>query len=388
MRRSILRAEPDPMNERNRRIDVLHVCETSGMGGAETVLRNIVESLDPEEFRSEVVLFRDGWLRNRLEESGFNVHVLSSSGSFDFRLILALRKLIKNGRTKIVHSHLPDANAYSCIAGVFTGVPIIATYHGNIDSSGDGGGTGGLKLGLVRRLASRVVSVSRFLVDTYLSPAGFAEDKLRIVYNGVDFSRLPESFDTVRKRSEMGFGKDDILVGMLANLRPAKGYEYFIRACGLIAEEIPNAEFLIIGHERDSVKVPLVQIIRELKLDGRVHFLGFREDAAEILACLDLFMLSSITEGLSIATIEAVAARVPVVVTRSGGPEEIVEDGVTGSLVETRNPNMLAEKGLELLNDRDTASRFVESALKSVREKFDIRKMAESYQALYREVIG
>jgi glycosyltransferase involved in cell wall biosynthesis len=110
-----------------------------------------------------------------------------------------------------------------------------------------------------------------------------------------------------------------------------------------VIQDHPEAHFLVAGHIDENVFRPIKGLVAELSLANRVHFLGFRPDTADFLRGLDVFVLSSRSEGFSIATVEAMAAGLPVIATRSGGPEEIVEHEHTGILVPTQNPVALAD---------------------------------------------
>jgi len=369
------------------RKNILIVCETSGTGGAETVVLHLAQGIDRERFDVKAVLFRDGWLREKLEKSGIDTTVIKTSRGYDLGLILNMRRLIKLHSVDVVHSHLPDANAYSVLASRLAGVPCVVTYHGNINSVSGPADSGGIKLVLVRLLASKAVAVSDYLRTEYLLKAGFKPDKTVKIYNGVDWRKFDSSFDRNEKRRKLGYTDDDRIVGIVANLRPAKGYDYFIEAAARIARENPNAKFLIAGHEREHIRNKLDSQIESLGIGDSVQFLGFREDIPELIRCFDLFILSSVTEGLSIATIEAMGAGIPVVVTASGGPEEIVDDGVTGLIVPIRDADALASGALRLLGDSDLATRITDAAKKSVRERFGSYQMVEAYQRLYDECI-
>jgi glycosyltransferase involved in cell wall biosynthesis len=211
---------------------------------------------------------------------------------------------------------------------------------------------------------------------------------LRTIYNGVDWKSFSLPFDPEAKRKELKINSDEKVVGMVANLRPAKGYEYFIRAAAIIAESIPRVRFLIIGEEEHQLKKRVTKEVDALGLKDKVTLLGFREDVPELLRILDVFALSSVSEGLSIATIEAMAAGVPAVVTRSGGPQELVLDGRTGFLVPPRDEKSLAEKVLLLLRNKKLATSLGKEAQVQVRTKFGIDRMIRNYQALYQECLN
>ena len=171
-------------------------------------------------------------------------------------------------------------------------------------------------------------------------------------------------------------------------MRPDKGYEYFIKAAALIHESIPHTKFLVIGEEKPDIKAMMENEINELNLGNSVLFMGFREDVSELLSILDVFMLSSVSEGLSIATIEAMSVGVPVVATLCGGPNEIIIDGENGFLVPIKDEKSLASKVIFILKNKDTANKLTAKAKVHVNEHFSIEPMIRQYQGLYRGIHG
>jgi glycosyltransferase involved in cell wall biosynthesis len=189
-------------------------------------------------------------------------------------------------------------------------------------------------------------------------------------------------------RQELGCGGESKLVGMIANISTCKGCDDFIRAARRVADTFPQVRFVSVGDIDPALRQPLFSLVRELGLQNRFFFLGFREDVPEILSELDIFVLSSLSEGLSIATIEAMAAGKPVVVTRSGGPEEIVEDGRTGFLVPPANPDALAERICDVLRAPGRAHAMGLSAQAEVKSRFTLEKMVREYERLYQRLLN
>lgn len=371
----------------DKRLRILHICETSGTGGAETVLLNIVNRLGADKYLSTVVLFRDGWLRRKLAENDVTTVILNSSRSYNLSLLYRIWRTIRKLGIHLVHSQLPDANAYSCLAGFAARVPIVTTYHGKLAVSPHGISSDSFKLSLVKRFSTKTVTVSKYLKNDLTSKAGFPSSKVQVIYNGVDWERFDRSIDRAAKRRELGFGPHEKLVGMVANLRETKGYEYFVRAAKIISEKIPKSRFLIVGDGPATLKEMIKEEIKALGLTDWVTLLGFREDIPEILGILDLFILSSTSEGLSIATIEAMGAGLPVVVTACGGPQEIVENGKTGFLVPPRDAESLAEKALLSLSNRELADSMGRKAQIHARASFGIESMIRKYETVYRECL-
>jgi glycosyltransferase involved in cell wall biosynthesis len=217
--------------------------------------------------------------------------------------------------------------------------------------------------------------------------AKFPEHKIKTIYNGVAFPELIPPLNAEITKNKLGICKGEKVVGIVANMRSDKGYEYFIRAAHLIRKEIPNTKFIIIGEEQADIRKMMETQIAEYDLGKNVLFLGFQENVSEFLNIMDLYVLSSISEGLSIATIEAMAYGIPVVVTRSGGPEEIVEDGKTGYLVPIRDEKNIARKSILILTNRELAKSISERAKSDVRERFKIETMIKQYEDIYHECL-
>jgi glycosyltransferase involved in cell wall biosynthesis len=372
----------------SEKINILHICETSGIGGAETVLYNIVSSLDKSRYNSVVLLYRTGWLYDKLRDIGTKTIVMADYHSWDIRLFLSIRRAVKDEHIHLIHSHLPDANAHSSIVGFFVGVPVITTYHGKISYSPNIFNITRMKLSIVRRLSSRVVAVSNYLKNALSQVAGLPPGKIATIYNGIEMGQYDTSIDIIAKKKQLGLNPDDKIVGITANQRPDKGYEYFVRAAALINAKMPDVKFLLIGEEQADIKARLVKELKNPGFSDKVYFLGFRSDVRELLRIMDVFVLSSISEGLSIATIEAMAAGIPVIVTRSGGPEEIVIDGETGYLVPIKNEREIADKAIELLTHEELRAKISARAKENVRAKFNIENMISNYDNLYRDVLS
>lgn len=364
---------------------ILHTIETGGPGGAESVLVALASGLDPARYRALALVPREGWLSAALRSRGVPVHVAKSKNPFDPTLLREMRRLIRQEKVDLIHSHLPDQNFYGCVASQLTGTPVIATYHGTRCITQPMGTRARIKLWCVARTASAVVVVSDYLQRS-LTALGFPVGRLVRIYNGIEVRRFAFAASGELRR-EIGRNGETKLIGMVANVRQAKGYEYFLDAASLVARRVPHALFLAIGEGDDPEAEKLRDRARQLKIQDRFLFLGFRRDIPEILSDLDLFVLSSVHEGFSLATVEAMAAGKAVVATRSGGPEEIVEDGKTGLLVPSRDADSLAAGICELLSDPDRSVEMGRRARERASREFSVDAMIGQYESLYERVL-
>lgn len=366
---------------------ILHLIETTGPGGAETVLLNIVRRLNRDNFESSVVIMGAGWLHNQLTGSGVDVRIIDSSKANDLMFLRKIYHLVRTERVDLIHSHLDGMNFYACLTGLTTRRPVIATFHGMVGDWHKTSVKSKLKFAVIRKSATRVVAVSNYLKRELVQKWRFSSDHVTMIHNGVDFQVLDRTSQTSSVRAELGLSPETPLIGMVANIRRPKGYQYFVEAARLISDRMPECRFLIVGQGEGNLLNELTSQIEALGLTDRVILTGFREDVAQILAQLDIFMLSSLSEGLSIATIEAMGLGKPVVVTDSGGPGEIVRDGETGYLVPPADPKALADRAVELLRNHSLAERMGQAARADVRLRFSLEQNVRSYEQLYRECV-
>lgn len=370
------------MNQRT----ILHTSEWAGSGGAETTLLYLAANLDSRRFRSIALLPGDGWLRTKLQDLGIPTFIAKSRAWYDGRLPRAMARLVREEKVDLIHSTLPDQNFYSCIAGRITGCKTVVTYQSAFDFLADRRPRQAVKLWVTRRSATAVVGVTDHIRQTLID-LKFPPEKTIRIYNCINPQRF-ESSTVGRFRKELGCPPETRLVGMVANLSKWKGCEYFIRAARKVADIMPNTQFVAVGELDKAMSAELPGLLRRLGLEDQFFLPGFREDVPEILRDLDVFVLSSISEGLPLAVLEAMAAGKPVVVTRSGGPQEFIEDGRTGFLVPPADADALATGILEHLKNPEKAAAMGCAARDRIQRDFAVDKMVGSYEQLYERCLN
>lgn len=360
---------------------ILHTIESGGPGGAETVVLSLVKRLNTERFKSVVLLPPGPWLNPRLRELGVPVIEVSWKAWYDPRGPLALAKAIREYGVDLIHSHLPGQNFYSCIAGAVTGCKTLVTYHGPVEFQDGDSLKGKVKLWFVRNAADRAVVVCN-MVKEILVQYGFRQDRISVIHNGIDSA--PYSVPSAGTlRSELGLRSDVRLIGMIANIRQSKGYDILVRACAEVCQMFPTAKFVAVGDVDDVLAAPIKKLVAELSLEDRFIFLGFRSDISNILSALDVFVLSSTSEGMPLSVLEAMASGKAIVATQCGGIPEIVDNGHNGLLVPPSDSSALAATITDLLSDRSKAERFGANAQIKFQKEFTVSRMIERYEQLY-----
>jgi glycosyltransferase involved in cell wall biosynthesis len=360
---------------------VLHLIDTTGPGGAETVFTDLARGLDPSRFRSVAVTAGPGWVEDTIAAGGVQRHTVKQRGRFALRYVRELGRLAESERVDIIHAHLVGASVYASLAAIGSAIPVLCTIHGHADlPRADRFRL--LRYGVLRLGASHVVAVSESLRREFQARSGFPAERTSVVYNGIDL----ESFhpgDGAKVRQELGVSNGEFVFGALGNIRGPKAYDVLLRAAALLATDSVPSRVVIVGDTGGTVYPGLAALASSLGLGARVTFAGFRQDVPEVLRAFDALALSSRTEGFSLATVQAMATGIPVVATRSGGPEEILEDGITGLLVPTDDPAALAAAMRRLRDQPDLRDRLARAGPQSVRARFNRTSMIEAYQRLY-----
>lgn len=360
---------------------ILHLIETGGPGGAEHVFLELASRLRLEPLRNLAVVGRDGWLADRLRERGLAPIVISAQGSLNLRYLRRLVSLIKEHDARLVVAHLFGAAIYASLASLLTRVPTISILHGQSDISGSERFITA-KRWLLARGSAATVFVSSALQNDLQPHLKFPPQRSVVIENGIDLSRYRDDGLSAGLRAALSLPPSAVLIGAIGNLRRAKGYETLLQAAQLVCGAHPDIHFVIAGDTNGGLLPELERLRAELALSDRVHFLGLRSDVPAVLADLDLYVLSSYTEGFSLALVEAMASGLPVIATRSGGPERIIDADRTGLLVAPRDPQSLAARIQHLLADEALRKQLGAAAKEAVTQRFSSERMVSDYHRL------
>lgn len=360
-------------------IPVLHLIDTTGPGGAETVFTELLARMPQDRYRHHVILRGEGWVADRVRTLGYEPAFIDSKGSFNVAYLRQLIRFVRQHRIQLIHAHLLGSNVYGSLVGLITRTPVITTFHGNVDVASKERLLN-IKFQMINWGAQYIVCVSNGLKRDLLQRSPLRKDKLRVIYNGVDPHAEPRLLHDRPIVRELGLPADAQLIVSIGNIRPAKGYEYLLEAAAQMNGG--HTHFLVVGHPKRSLMETLNQQAQALGVTDRVHFLGFREDVRHLLAQADIFLLSSVSEGFSIATVEAMMAGIPVVATRSGGPEEIIDDQQTGILIPPRDSGAMVD-AIRQLEGAELSRRLTAAARTVAIEKFSIDTMVAQYLELY-----
>ncbi|MCX6552124.1 MAG: glycosyltransferase [Acidobacteria bacterium] len=366
---------PRPAARIRRPVRVVHLVTTLAIGGLEKVVLDLVRCRTRDVFGAHVVcLDSAGVLEQRLADLGVPVDVIGTDWPVAIRIVRLARRL-RQLKPDVLHTHNPQAHLHGSLAARLAGVPVVVhTRHGRDTMERP-------VLATISRLASRwtsgFVGVSEDAVSVAREVEGVADRKLRVIHNGIDMdhfaARGPRPAQTAKRAVTVG------------RLDPVKDQGTLLQALRRVVDMAPAFRLDIVGEGPSRGEL---EALRDaLGLADHVRFLGYQEHVAPYLAEADFFVLSSISEGVSIALLEAMASGLPAVATEVGGNREVVVPGETGYLVPARSPEILAEVMLRMQSDAAGLERMGCAARLRVESAFNLRTVVEQYEGLYLECL-
>jgi glycosyltransferase involved in cell wall biosynthesis len=330
--------------------------------------------------RTMIVAHSEGVLKERAAE-GLDVIELAPRSEMDLSAAWRLSRLLKRLRPDIVHAHDPHGVAMSALALSMSTLPspppLVASRRVDFH----------IRRNTLSRWKYRQVECficASEAIRQMLVSDGIPHERTVTVHEGVDIEHV-RAAPPARVHEEFWLPHDAPIVGNVAALVPHKGQRYLIEAATLVLRQVPDARFVIAGD--GELRPQLERQVKEHRLEKHVILAGFRPDVLSLHRAFDIFVMSSVTEGLGTSLLDAMACGKPIVGTTAGGIPEVVADGVTGLLVPPRDPEALARALVTLLKDRGLRVQFGAAALARVRERFSAERMVQDTLRVYQRVV-
>lgn len=360
---------------RESRISVrpLLLLSSLAAGGAERVVVSLACRLAQRGYDAAVCTLtssQDTHLADELRQAGVTRYDLAARRLSDSRAVVRYLRLLSRSGVDVVHAHGQDAWILASVARWLTRVPLILTRHVLDESAGTWRQSVRRRCALeaVRR-ADALVAPSSATADTLAELAGICASRIQVIPNGIDLERFhPGTTGREGVRRALGCAAHERVLLMPAVLRQGKGHEVVLDALPAIRRCLPHVKLVFAG--AGDREADLRQ--RAEPYGDRVVFLGHRDDLPDLLAACDLVVLSSYSEALPVALIEAAAAGRPVVASRVGGTPDIVAHGVSGLLVPPGDPGALADAIVAVLSDQERLQAFGQAARMIARHKFSL----------------
>jgi len=363
---------------------VLHILDSLNRGGAEVLALDVCRNACANGLDLSFAATGGGNLEADFKNSGVKFYRLQRHLPLDFSLILKLRKIIQTQQIKVVHAHQAVEALHAFFAARGTNAKLVLTFHGFIS---DAKNRYALKFLIPRTSAN--IGVSQELLNWLAESENLDTARnFQVIYNGVDEKRLSPSGKDFR--AEIGLTGEDLLFGMIGNFyaAPRKDQLTVCRALPEFFRRAESAHFVFAGgREENSDYEKCVAFVKENKIADRVHFLGVREDVADILHALDAFVLSTRHEGLPIALMEAMLARIPTVLSDIAPLLEMSRNGAFAEIFETQNAENLSEKLIKIADDKDFRNDLANRAYFYAKENFSIEAHIAALKKLYESIV-
>ncbi len=366
-------------------MNVLQLISSLGFFGAE----NVLVQLAGELYKNPECTPVSGVIKNiatpHLEvieaclEKGIESVIFSCRSKFDFKTIITLRKYVKSRHINIIHSHGYKADMYSYFAALGLPVKRIATCHNWLGDDPKMKFYAALDKFFLRNF-SHVVAVS-VDVQKQLLQSSIPSSHVSLIKNGVDIDRFAMPKDGGNLKSALGISPDNLVIGTVGRISVEKGHRHLLNIADDIEKECPGTTFLVVG---DGDLRPKLQ--NEFD-QPNIIFTGLRNDLPALYACMDIFVLPSLTEGLPMVLLEAMASRLPVVASDVGFISHVVEEGMSGFLVAPGDEQGLKDRLMQLLKDSGQRTSMGEKGFLQVKKEFSSMQMAREYISVYRKAM-
>lgn len=365
---------------------ILHVISSGGFFGAENVLLNLAESFEKKGNEVIVCAFND--LRNphteivdKAKSMGLMTITLDSKGRFDFSLIKKLQDVLIGNNIDIIHTHNYKSNIIGALAVKKLNIPIVSTAHGFTDAT--------TRISVYELL-------DRFFLKHYFNGVAVMsqkmlpridENKKKVIPNGINVFNY-KTYSEMRNqvRNKYHINNDEFLVGTIGRLSKEKNQAYLLKAICKVIEKNSNVKVLVVG---DGPQLGhLRKTAEKLGLADRIVFTGIIKDIIPVYQALDIFVLPSLTEGVPMTILEAMASKVPVIATNVGGVPDIIKSEEIGVLCDVNHIEQLSDAIAVLINDNAKREFLKNYAWNYVNDHYSLEKMYEAYDELYKKAMN
>src|SRR5574340_3723 len=372
-------------------IKVCHVAVADLWAGAEVHLVKLLLPLSKmQDMKVSAVLFTEGRVAHELRNAGIEVTVISEQKHGLISILWKLARHFRRHRFMVVHTHKPKDNFLSGMACRLVGVPyLVRTLHGSWEPFQ---GFEHVKIktyeyvdrAVNKHLVSAIIAVTSKIQA--LLTNNHPKEKFVCIHNGIDVDNLRPRRDKWRIRKDLDIGSGAVILGTVGRLTPVKGHVYLLKAMQVLLSKNQDIRLVIVGD--GPLRDQLSNLAVELKIEKNVFFVGHQDEACDFIDAMDVFVLPSLHEGIPMVLLEAMALSRPVVGSRAGGIPEVIEEGVSGLLVEPGNPVALAEALEALTKDVERAEQLGKNGRVRIEQSFTSNIMAAKTADLYRRLAG
>lgn len=361
-------------------IRVCHIISGDLWAGAEVMTFHLLKGLrECNDLELSAILLNEGRLAKELRGLNISVEVFDESKMSFFQIILAIKKALNHRPPDVIHSHRYKENILAyLVSKTKKGIKLITTQHGMSEAEGNIGLKhqliSKLNFFLLPRCFQNIVAVSKDIQKAFVNQYRFPEDKVKVIHNGIE---IPEVSPIMKE-------KNSFVIGSSGRLFPIKDYPLMVEVAREILKKTNGIRFELAGDGPERLKI---QDLIKKNGSGKIfHLRGFVDDISSFYKGLDLYLNTSIHEGIPMSVLEAMAHGVPVIAPKVGGLMEIIDDGVNGYLVDGRNVKDFVNRCIALFENDTLRKEMGSAARNKIINKFSMDQMAQKYYNLYLDV--
>lgn len=364
-------------------------------GGPDKTILLSAEKHDASRVTVVVVYIRDVrdhefQITEMAKGRGLTYYEVPESGKFDFRVLRALREIIIRHDINMIHGHDYKSDLFAYLIRKMMWkrqIALVSTAHAWVMLGRKGEFYRQLDLFLMKRF-DHLLAVSQ-ATQNEMVDAGIPESKITVLYNGIDTETWSREHVKTTLRDELGILPSAPVIGYVGRIMPEKDLETWLRSAAIVAKQYPQARFVLVGEGRDGTTLDdLKSLALSLGIADQLVFPGFRRDLPQVYAAFDVFVMSSLREGLPNSILEAMALGVPVVTTDVAGAKELVVNKETGFVVDQKDFNHLASSILTILQHDSVRTQMGQAGRHRVETEFSFLQRLRKIEDLYRQILG
>lgn len=369
-----------------KRIKVLEVIRQGQIGGGESHVLDLIQCLDKQKVTPIAMAFTGGHMIDTLREQGITCYVIETQKAFDPKVQQKIRKVVEEEGIDIIHAHGSRAASNMLTTARKLHKPLIYTVHGwsfHQDQSWIIRKLRGWSEKLICNCCKQVICVSESNRQTGIETFGLKN--CEVIENGINLHRFDCDKQYADVRKELGFSADDFIVAEICRITLQKAPLDFLKAVEIAHAENPRIKGLLVGE--GDMQAETEAYIKEHNMESYLVTSPFRTDVPAVLQAIDVYALPSLWEGLSIALLEALAMKKPVVVTPTDGTKELIEDGKNGTIIPFNDPTAIAGAFQHYATHPEDMASHGEAAHMMVEQRFNAQRVADTVTKIYKRTI-
>lgn len=358
-----------------KKINLAFVLCGLNYGGAERFTLDLIKQLPTNIFNVHLLTIKGGGgLLNEFSSTNCRLRLFNKTSKLGLLTLARLLSYFKQNRIDIVHTQLFAGDTWGRLAAILAGTPVIISTEQNINL--DEGRFKKLVKKILSLWTDNIIAISQAVADYQINVEKISAKKITVIYNGIDLNRFPYQTNYQLRQPTT--------LGIVGRLEPQKGHAVAFQAFMEIIKRYPKTKVLIVGH--GSQKPTLKKLSARLKIETNIIWQEPQTDTSSIYNKLDLLLIPSLWEGVSITALEAQAAGLPIIASDTGGLREAVINGQTGYLVPRGDVQALTDKILEAMNNPEILEKIRSAGRLRAEKLFDIKNTAKQYERIYRQL--